>query len=344
VIINGRPYRTVWMEGAVIKTIDQTLLPGRFEIVSLRDHYEVAEAISSMIVRGAPAIGAMGAYGLAQVVSHLDKADLDEIESLKQFLHATRPTAHDLTHALNAVFDKIVQEPDLPGMQQTAIKAAEAYADQSVEACRKIGEYGNKLIHDGDVILTHCNAGALATVDYGTALAVVRIAHCEGKDIMVYVDETRPRLQGAKLTAWELSQENVRHVIIADNAAGYYMQKGEIDIVITGADRIAVNGDAANKIGTYEKAVLAKTNNIPFYIAAPISTIDFQCDSGEHIPIEERNENEILIIEGKRIAPMNSPARNPAFDITPAEYIDGIITEKGIFKPDEIRGLVPGNV
>ena len=343
-IINGQPYRTVWMDDRVIRTIDQTLLPGRFEIVSLRDHHEVAKSIRSMIIRGAPAIGAMGAYGLAQAVCQLDRGDLKEIESLKQFLQATRPTAYDLTHALNAVFNKIAREADLPGMQQAAIKAAEAYADQSVEACRKIGEHGNQLIRDGDVILTHCNAGALATVDYGTALAVVRTAHYAGKNIMVYVDETRPRLQGAKLTAWELSQENIKHVIIADNAAGYYMQKGEIDIVITGADCIAANGDAANKIGTYEKAVLAKANNIPFYVAAPISTIDFQCDSGEHIPIEERDESEVLIIDGKRIAPINSHARNPAFDIAPAEYIVGIITEKGIFKTAEIRGLVSGNV
>ncbi|UCH63513.1 MAG: S-methyl-5-thioribose-1-phosphate isomerase [Fidelibacterota bacterium] len=343
-IINGQPYRTVWMDDEAIKTIDQTLLPGRFEIVSLHDHHEVARSIESMIIRGAPAIGAMGAYGLAQAVSQLDRGDLDEIESLKQFFHATRPTAYDLTHALNTVFDKIAREADLPAMQQAAIKAAEAYADQSVEACRKIGELGNQLIRDGAVILTHCNAGALATVDYGTALAVVRVAHYEGKNITVYVDETRPRLQGAKLTAWELSQESIKHLIIADNAAGYYMQKGEIDIVITGADRIAANGDAANKIGTYEKAVLARANDVPFYIAAPISTIDFRCDSGEHIPIEERDESEVLIIDGKRIAPMDSRARNPAFDITPAEYIEGIITEKGIFKPAEIKLLASGNV
>ncbi|UCD38992.1 MAG: S-methyl-5-thioribose-1-phosphate isomerase [Fidelibacterota bacterium] len=338
-IINGRPYRTVWMEGTVIKTIDQTLLPGRFEIVSLRDHHEVAESIRSMIVRGAPAIGAMGAYGLAQAVSQLDRGDLNEIERLKQFLHATRPTAYDLTHALNTIFEKIARESDLPAMQQAAINAAEAYADQSVEACRLIGEHGNRLIRDGDVILTHCNAGALATVDYGTALAVVRIAHYEGKDLLVYVDETRPRLQGARLTAWELSQENIKHLIIADNAAGYYMQQGEIDIVITGADRIAANGDAANKIGTYEKAVLAKANNIPFYVAAPITTIDFQCDSGEHIPIEMRDESEILSIAGKRVAPLTSHASNPAFDITPAEYIEGIITEKGIIDPAGIGRL-----
>jgi S-methyl-5-thioribose-1-phosphate isomerase len=195
------------------------------------------------------------------------------------------------------------------------------------------------LLHDGDTVLTHCNAGALATVDHGTALAVIRAAHQSKKNIHVYVDETRPRLQGAKLTAWELGQEGIPHTIIVDNAAGFLMQNGEIKMVITGADRVARNGDSANKIGTYEKAVLARENGIPFYVAAPLSTIDFRCKKGSDIPIEERDPVEVLQLNGERIAAPGSEARNPAFDVTPARYIKGIITEKGIFPPDNIHIL-----
>ncbi|PKK81189.1 MAG: S-methyl-5-thioribose-1-phosphate isomerase [Thermoplasmata archaeon HGW-Thermoplasmata-2] len=213
--------------------------------------------------------------------------------------------------------------------------AAQKYADDLVEMCRKIGEHGAPLIKDGMRILTHCNAGALATLDWGTALAPMRVAHSQGRKFTIFADETRPRLQGL-LTSWELSNEGIEHYIIADSAAGHLMCRGEIDLVITGADRIARNGDCANKIGTYEKAVLAHENKIPFYIAAPSTTIDLMASSGDKIPIEERAESEVLEFAGRRIAPAGAKARNPAFDITPAKYITGIIMENGIVNPNAI--------
>lgn len=327
------------MENGIIHTINQLLLPEKFEIVSLNNYHDVANSIKTMIIRGAPAIGAMGAYGLAQAINQLDEIDLDKINMVKTYLFETRPTAHDLAHGLNFVYDQVSSEKDLSQIKKVAKDAAEKYADLSVQACKKIGELGNTLIKSGNGILTHCNAGALATVNWGTALAPIRMAHYEGKNVFVFVDETRPRLQGTKITAWELAQEGIPHAIIADNAAGFYLQKGDIHLVITGADRIAQNGDAANKIGTYEKAVIAKENNIPFYIAAPLSTIDFHCESGDKIPIEERDEKEILELNNQRIAPLESPAKNPAFDIAPARYITGIITEKGVFAPQDIHKL-----
>jgi S-methyl-5-thioribose-1-phosphate isomerase len=327
------------MADGVVRAIDQTTLPEKFEIVSLGRVEEVVEAITTMVIRGAPAIGAAGAYGLAMGISQSDRKDRSEVERLKAVLEETRPTAYDLRHGLEYVFQEAVGASPGEAMQAAALAAAETYAEESIEACRQIGLIGSELIQEGDSILTHCNTGALATVDYGTALAVIRMAHGAGKEIFVYVDETRPRLQGARLTAWELQQEGIPHAVIVDNAAGYFMQRGEVDVVITGADRIARNGDAANKIGTYEKAVLAKENNIPFYIAAPRSTIDLSCPSGDNIPIEERDEEEVLTIDGKRLAPLGSRAKNPAFDVTPARYIRGIITEAGVIKPEDIASL-----
>ncbi|UCD37155.1 MAG: S-methyl-5-thioribose-1-phosphate isomerase [Fidelibacterota bacterium] len=338
-LINGKTYRTVWMADGLIHAINQLLIPAEFEIITFHDTSEVVDAIRTMVVRGAPAIGALGAYGLAQALQQLPRLDMDAIHRIKSQLQQTRPTAHDLAHGLKYVLDHIGPARTLEEMKALAVEAAETYAESSAKACKQIGAHGNALIEDGARILTHCNAGALATVDFGTALAAVRMAHYDGKSIFVYVDETRPRLQGSKITAWELAQEGIAHAIIADSAAGHYMRSGDIDIVITGADRIAANGDAANKIGTYEKAVLAGENNIPFYIAAPLSTIDFQIRSGGDIPIEERDESEILYIDGQRIASPTSPAMNPAFDVTPAKYIRGIITEQGIFKPEDIKTL-----
>jgi len=325
------------MENKVIKLINQPLLPHKFEIVSLKNTGEVAYAIKAMIVRGAPAIGATGAFGLAQAALLYNgdkKKFLDYIKEAYKILLETRPTAYDLKDGLDFVMNAIKKG-------ENPLKAAQQYADKGVENCKKIGEYGNKLIKNNYKILTHCNAGALACVDYGTALAPIRKAHKSSKKVFVFIDETRPRLQGARLTAFELAEEKIPHAIIADSAAGYYMKKKKIDIVIVGADRIALNGDIANKIGTYEKAVLAKENNIPFYIAAPTSTIDLKCSSGDKIPIEERNEEEVHFVQGLdennkiskvRISPKTSKAFNPSFDVTPAKYVSGIITEKGIVK------------
>ncbi len=323
-----REMRAVWFEDGIVKLIDQRKLPGKFEIFEARSTEEVAYAIREMVVRGAPAIGITAAYGMAQ--AWMQGRNVNEAFEI---LRKTRPTAHDLFYALN-LMKKTIEEG------QDALKKAEEYANDIIGRCEKIGEYGERLIKDGYRILTHCNAGALAVGDWGTATAPIRKAHHKGKKVFVWVDETRPRLQGARLTAWEMVQEGIEHAIIADNAAGYFMRKGEIDMVIVGADRITKNGDVANKIGTYEKAVVAYENGIPFYVAAPISTFDFSLKSGDEIPIEERREEEVLFCRECRIAPQESRARNPAFDVTPAKYITGIITEKGIFKPEEIEKLL----
>lgn len=321
------------MEGPKVLMIDQRLLPHEFKLFTSNSHEETARAIRDMVIRGAPAIGAAACYGMAQ------GAIAGELKKAASVLSKARPTAYDLFDAIG--YFKNNYKGDDPK------KVADDYADASAERCKKIGEVGEKLIKSGTRILTHCNAGALACVDYGTALAPIRLAHEKGKRIFVWVDETRPRCQGAKLTAWELVHEGVPHALIVDNAAGHYMQRGEVDLCIVGTDRVALNGDIANKIGTYEKAVVAKENKIPFYIAAPFSTIDLNCKRGSDIPIEERSEDEVLSIEGScdskvckvRIAPAGARARNPSFDVTPAKYITGIITEKGIFKPSEIKKL-----
>ncbi len=327
--VNGKTkeMRAVWFEDGIVKLIDQRMLPAKFEIYEAKSTEDVAYAIKEMVVRGAPAIGITAAYGMAQ--AWLNKWNIEEVfEKLRN----TRPTAHDLFFALKRMKEAIESDED-------AVKKANEYAEDIIGRCEKIGEHGEKLIQNGYRILTHCNAGALAVGDWGTATAPIRKAHRKGKRIFVWVDETRPRLQGARLTAWEMVQEGIEHAVIADNAAGYFMRKGEVDMVIVGADRITANGDVANKIGTYEKAVVAHENAIPFYVAAPISTFDFSLNTGDEIPIEERREDEVLFCRECRIAPQESRARNPAFDVTPARYITGIITERGIFKPDEIWKL-----
>lgn len=326
--VNDKDYRTVWMEDGVVKLINQPLLPNTFEIYSCQNYRQTAKAIKTMIVRGAGAIGAAAGYAMAQ--AYLAEED---IQKAAQIIQSTRPTAQNLFYAV----DKVLKAAD----KRQALSIAQQIADEDAQACKTIGEFGVPLLKDNAQILTHCNAGWLAFVDWGTALSPIYAAQRQGKKLFVFVDETRPRLQGARLTAWELSQEKIPHAVIADNAAGYYMKKQQIDLVITGADRIALNGDTANKIGTYEKAVLAKENNIPFYIAAPLSTIDFTCESGDTIPIEERDEKEVLEVRGVRLTPNQSRAKNPAFDVTPAHYIKGIITEKGIFEPDKIKQLAP---
>ena len=317
--------RALWMEGGKVRFIDQKMLPHALRFVDAATVEDVAVFIEDMTVRGAPSIGAAGAYGMA--VAHMTGVDLQEAAAR---LKRTRPTAFDLFFAVDAMLAAASKGEDLAS-------AAQRYVDGIAEKCRLIGEHGNSLIDDGSRILTHCNAGALATIDHGTALAPIRAAHRAGKRIHVFADETRPRLQGAALTSWELVQEGIPHDIIPDNAAGHFMQRGEVDLIIVGADRIAANGDFANKIGTYEKAVLAKENGIPFYTAAPVSTFDFSLKSGMDIPIEERGQDEVRIVNGGLICPESATARNPAFDMTPARYVTGIITEAGIFRPGELR-------
>ena len=315
--VNGKKYRSVWFEKGKLCFIDQRKLPFSFEIFVAETVDDVVFAIKNMVVRGAPAIGAAAAYGVALVEDGKEKEAMEK-------LRATRPTAHDLFYALEYMKESMLRGVD-------TVSAAEQYANEIIEKCRRIGEYGEKLIKNGARILTHCNAGALATLDHGTALAPIREAHRRGKKVFVYVDETRPRMQGV-LTAWELKQEGVEYMLIVDNAAGYYMRKGEIDLVIVGADRIARNGDVANKIGTYEKAVVAKENNIPFYVAAPTSTIDSSTPDGEKIVIERREDSELKEKNGCRLIPGWVKTGNPAFDVTPSKYITGYITEDGVKK------------
>jgi methylthioribose-1-phosphate isomerase len=323
--VAGKPQdmRALWYDSGKVIMIDQRLLPNTFRLVTFTKCGEVASSIKDMTVRGAPAIGVAAAYGML-----LATRDGMEIEDAAKMLKATRPTAHDLFFAVDFMLEAIHSGRDPE-------EAARSYADAIVDKCRKIGEHGEPLIKDGANLMTHCNAGALATVDYGTALAPMRVAWNKGKKMFVYVSETRPRLQGMKLTAYELLNEGIPHAIIPDGASGHFMRKG-VDIIIVGADRIAANGDFANKIGTYEKAVLAKELGIPFYTAAPISTFDFSIEDGKQIPIEDRAEDEVTMIDGHRIAPEGCRALNPSFDMTPNRYVTGIITEIGVIKPNEV--------
>lgn len=324
---NGcKDMRAVWFEDGKCMMIDQRDLPHKITVVSFTKHTEVAEAIRNMTTRGAPCIGASAAYGMC--LAALEGAD---IHKAAETVKAARPTAFDLFYAVDWMVARLEKGED-------PVRASEEYADSIVAKCRAIGQNGNALIHDGMILMTHCNAGALATVDYGTALAPMRAAHDSGKKLFVYASETRPRLQGMQLTAWELLQEGIPHAIIPDGASAYYMGKG-VDMIIVGADRIAANGDFANKIGTFDKAIAAKRFGIPFYVAAPVSTFDFNTFSGADIVIEERSEEEVTTVSGVRIAPVGCKALNPAFDVTPAELVTGFITEKGVFAPSEIGSM-----
>ena len=339
--VEGKDYRTVWMEGNTVCLIEQNLLPFEFKIFRAENYKETCMVISTMIVRGAGAIGATAGYGMAQAFVESGN-DPEYVENARQEIENTRPTAQNLFYAVERVY-----RAGQVSVEQ-AVNEAQKIADEDAEACKKIGELGNDLIKDGANIETHCNAGWLAFVDYGSALSPVYAAHRSGKQVFVYADETRPRGQGARLTAWELKNENIPHVIIPDNAGAHLMSQGKIDLMIVGSDRIAANGDVANKIGTLEKAIAAKYYGIPFYVAAPISTIDFDCASGKDIPIEQRHEEEVLYqsglnSEGKLekvlISSPGSDAVNPAFDVTPAELVTAIITDKGIFKPQELANI-----
>ena len=336
-LINGKEYRSLWLEDGVLYMINQNLLPFEFVIKELRSYQEVVEAIRDMTVRGAPAIGAAGAFAMAMAASAAPDCGFRAfLRIARDSLISSRPTAVDLHNGVHNVYEQILKFiPNYEHARQVGALAAQEFANDSAEDCRLLGIAGSQIIPDGARILTHCNAGALATVDWGTALAAIRAAHRSGKNIFVYVDETRPRLQGSRLTAFELEQEGIPHAIITDSAAGFYFWKREIDLVITGADRVCLNGDIANKIGTYEKAVLAHEHKIPFYVAVPLSTFDQYCREGKDIPIEIRGEEEIKQLGGNQVANPGSPALNPSFDITPAKFITGIITPKGIFKAKE---------
>jgi methylthioribose-1-phosphate isomerase len=327
-----------WCPDGVVM-IDQTRLPSEEIYVTCRTYKEVADAIRTMIIRGAPAIGVAAAMGVA-----LGLAQGGDFETICTELASTRPTAVNLFWAIDRMRRLYASVSHLPPDQirDRMIAEAKLVREEDIEINRAIGRHGAPLVPDGRTVLTHCNAGALATAGYGTALGVVRAAVEAGKNIDVFADETRPFLQGARLTAWELQRDGIRTTVITDNMAGHFLHAGRIGCVIVGADRIAANGDVANKIGTYGVAVLAKENNIPFYVAAPISTLDLTLPDGSHIPIEERSAAEVTHVQGVRMAPEGIEVRNPAFDVTPNRYVTAIITEKGVARApynESLRGL-----
>lgn len=352
--IQEQQLQTVWWDNGTVCLIDQRLLPHQQHVVSCQTLHDVAQAIKTMQVRGAPAIGCTAAYGMALVAHHSQAAAvsvlLDELAQAKAYLDAQRPTAVNLAWATDRMLQcaqqyverqqNMTSEPPPPVQLAThLLTEAHAILAEDLAMCHAIGDHGASLIPERGHVLTHCNAGGLATAGYGTALAPIRTAHTQGRPLHVYVDETRPFLQGARLTAWELQQAGIDQTLITDNMAGYLMQRGEIDCVIVGADRIVANGDVANKIGTYTLAVLANAHQVPFYVAAPSSTIDLGLATGDEIPIEERAASEVTHFAGQLVAPAGVTAAHPAFDVTPHTLISAIITEQGVITPPFVTGL-----
>ena len=327
----------------VSRMVDQTLIPYEYKKVDIKTTEQMYNAIKTMIVRGAPAIGISGAHGAALcAIELLEKNEKNFTEELKkgiEYINSSRPTAVNLSWALNEQLKIIDKGGTKEDITHALIENAIKLENEDIEINKKIGDFGAQIVPKGATILTHCNAGALATVGYGTALGVVRSAYANDNTIQVFADETRPRQQGARITTFELVEDGIPVTLITDGMCSYFMKKGMIDVVVTGADRIASNGDTANKIGTYTVAIAAKYHNIPFYIAAPKSTIDMSIKNGSEIPIELRDEEEVTVINGKRICAQGVKVINPSFDVTPNELIAGIITEEGIFKPDELHKL-----
>jgi methylthioribose-1-phosphate isomerase len=332
---------------AVLQMIDQRLLPGELRLVTFSDYREVAAAIHEMVVRGAPAIGAAAAFGLALAARQSQAGSsvelLSDLQQAAAILQAARPTAVNLAWALRRVLDELSAMPSASPaeLRAAALESAQRIADEDVALNRRMAQHGAALLADGETVIHHCNTGALAAVDWGTALGVIRMAHEQGKRIHVLVDETRPRLQGARLTAWELQQYGVPYEIIPDNAAGYFLRSGQVQKVLFGADRVAANGDLANKIGTYMLALAAHANHVPVYGVVPTPTIDLSLAHGGLIPIEERPQSEVLdlLAGGQAVAPAGARARNPAFDVTPHELLSGIVTENGVVYPPYEAGL-----
>lgn len=337
--------RTLEWRDRVVRMIDQRKLPGELVYVEIRDYQTIARSISEMWVRGAPAIGAAAAFGLALAAMDSSAATREdfvaELERVGRELYATRPTAANLGWAIKRILKKIrAANVPVPDLRELVMTEAQAIADEDVALNQRMAEHGASLINDGDTIIHHCNTGPLATVDVGTALGCIIQAHRQGKKIHVLVDETRPRLQGARLTAWELMQYGVPMTLIADNASGHYLYRGLATKVFYGADRVAANGDVANKIGSYKLAVVAHENNVPVYSVMPTSTIDMSLASGRDIPIEERGADEVTTIDGVRIAPEGVHVGNPAFDVTPNKYLTAIVTERGIVYPPFTENLL----
>jgi methylthioribose-1-phosphate isomerase len=341
--------RTIeWTDSGVVM-LDQRLLPAEEVYLTFGDYGDVAEAIRSMVIRGAPAIGVAAAMGIALGVKNSTARSIEDLDAafgaICDTIAKTRPTAVNLFWAIErmkSVYDR-TRGRGVEAVRQALIRESVSMHREDVQSNYEIGRLGQELIPEKARILTHCNAGALATAGYGTALGVIRAAHQSGKRVQVYADETRPFLQGARLTAWELAKDGIPVTIITDNMAGHFMQKGDIDCVIVGADRIAANGDVANKIGTYSVAVLARENGIPFWVAAPVSTVDLEIPEGRFIQIEQRNPDEVRRLQGILITPENASVANPAFDVTPNRYVSCIITDRGIARPpyaESLRALV----
>jgi methylthioribose-1-phosphate isomerase len=329
-------YQPIEWKGDMVKLLDQTLLPAEEVYLEITDYREIMTAIKELKVRGAPAIGVAGAYGLVlgarQIFAKSKTPFLSELHLIAIAICGTRPTARNLFWAIERMENVAVRGKNIEEIKTTLLKEAKKIHNEEADATIELSKNGSALIKDNTTILTHCNTGPLATTGYGTALGIVIYAHMQGKKVQVYADETRPLLQGARLTTWELRKIGIPVTLITDSMAGYFLNKGKIDCVIVGADRIAANGDTANKIGTYSVAVLAKENHVPFYVAAPMSTFDLSLSSGNRIPIEQRNPAEVTHIKGIAIAPRYVSAANPAFDVTPNKYITAIITEKGIIR------------
>ena len=340
-------FKTISFDGEKLLLLDQRKLPNEEVYVTCKDEFEVADAIFRMVVRGAPAIGVTAAYGMAlsakrTVGMGLDR-QIDSLNNASKILGETRPTAVNLYWAIQKSLELIKDINTPEELMKNLLDFATSLHMEDIEICKKIGDLGSPLLPENAHVLTHCNAGALATAGYGTAGGVIRSGFRDNRVKDVYVDETRPFLQGARLTAWELSKDRIPVVLISDNMAGYCMKLGKINVIVVGADRIAANGDVANKIGTYSLSILAKKHNIPFFVAAPTSTIDMNTESGESIPIEERSGDEIRTFGGKKITPDEVNVFNPAFDVTPFELVDALITEKGIVRlssGEKINSLV----
>lgn len=332
-------FKTIEFKEDILYLLDQRKLPTKIEIYECKNYKDVDFAINDMVVRGAPAIGATAAYGVVLAAKEFKDEEkhifLEKTNNALDILNNSRPTAVNLMWAIRRMRDLIEENKDLDNekIYDVVLQEAHKIYNEDIETNKKMATFGNEIINKGATILTHCNTGALATVDYGTALGVIREAHYTGKDIFVYADETRPRLQGAKLTAWELVQEGIPAKLMSDNVAATLIRDGKIDTILVGADRIASNGDTANKIGTFMLSVVAKVYDVPFYIVAPTTTIDFNIETGRDIEIEERDSEEVTHISGVRVAPEGIEVYNPAFDVTPYENITGIITEKGIIRP-----------
>jgi S-methyl-5-thioribose-1-phosphate isomerase len=343
--VNNIHYLTIRMEGSSVFMVEQNKLPFEFSVYEAKSYRDTCMAITTMITRGAGAIGAAGGFAMAQAFMDTvppkqprETSRESYLRKAREEIRKTRPTAQNLFYAIDRVYKAGMEDGE-----DAAIAEAQKIAQENVEEGRTIGMYGRELITDGMKVMTHCNAGWLGFVDYGTAVSVIHLAREQGKEFFVWANETRPRSQGARLTAWELVNAGIEHAIVPDNAGAWLMEKGDVDMIIVGADRIAANGDTANKIGTLEKAIVAKRFNVPFYVAAPLSTFDMECPDGSQIPIEQRSEDEVHYQTGPdkegimrtiRVTAPRSKAINPAFDVTPAELITAIITDKGIIKPE----------